>query len=78
MPSAEPGVTNVDGDSIDGGALIIGGWWLTLAETLSTTAPIVSNAVPTPTTTNWGPNMSMIANNGDFVNAYATIEGTIG
>jgi parallel beta helix pectate lyase-like protein len=72
----EPGVTNVDGSAIDGGALIIGGYWLTQAELASSTSPNFVSATPTPSTTNWGPTISMIANNGDFVNAFATIEGT--
>ena len=72
----EPGVTNVGGSAIDGGALIIGGWWLTQAELASSTSPNFVSAAPVPTTTSWGPTISMIANNGDFVNAYATIEGT--
>jgi hypothetical protein len=71
----EPGVTNVGGTAIDGGALIIGGYWLTEAELASTTSPNFVNATPTPTTTTWGPTISMIVNTGDFVNAYATIEG---
>jgi hypothetical protein len=73
---AEPGVTNVGGDAIDGGALLIGGFWTTLAENFSGTTTNTVSANPTPSATNWGPTISMIANNQDFVNAYATISGT--
>ena len=68
-------MTNVGGDAVDGGAFIIGGYWLTTMPTLaSSTSPNTVSAAPVPTTSSWGPTVSMIANNGDFVNAYATFQ----
>ncbi len=50
----------------------LGGIWNTQATLASTTFPNSVAAAPTPTTTTWGPNISMINTSGDYVNAYAT------
>ncbi len=68
----EPGATNTGGVSVDGGAFFLGGVWTNQATLASTTSPNTVNAAPTPSTTNWGPNVSMINNNGDYELAYAT------
>jgi hypothetical protein len=66
----EPGVTNVGGDSLFGGAIVLGGIWYTQAALTPNTVA----ATPAPTTTSWAPTIGMIVNTNDYVNSVATFE----
>jgi hypothetical protein len=68
----EPGETNTGSFAVVDGVFPLGGIWNNEATLASTTSPNTVNALPTPTTMQWGPVVSMIGTSGDYVNAFAT------
>jgi len=64
----EPGVTNVGGSPVYGGAFTIGGIWFTQAEPTPTTVA----ATPVPSANGFAPSNGMIVNNNDYQNSLVT------